>query len=251
MMGIVPAAGCGSRIQPLGCSKELLPVGSRTATSRNAPGERPRAVSEYLIERMLLAGADRICLIISGEKTDIVRYYADSPFSRQIFFALQSQPQGLCDAVFRALPHVHAGEPVLIGLPDTIWFPEDAYRQAAPGQVHLITFPVEEPQHFDAVIEDGRGRVREIQVKQPGDGQRRVWGAITAPARDFENLYHLWRRHHQQDEYLGDLFNAWLADGHAISADHYGTEYLDVGTLAGYRRAVARMQSGPIEAVAS
>lgn len=251
MLGIVPAAGCGSRIQPLGCSKELLPVGSRPASPRGATGERPRAVSECLIERMLLAGADRICTIISGEKTDIVRYYAESPFSRQVFFALQSQPQGLCDAVFRALPHVHAGEPVLIGLPDTIWFPEDAFRQAAPGQVHLITFPVEEPQQFDAVLEDERGRVREIQVKQPGDPGRRVWGAITAPARDFEGLYRLWRRRQRQDEYLGHLFNAWLAEGHEISTDHYGTEYLDVGTLAGYRRAVARMQSGPIEALAS
>lgn len=251
MLGIVPAAGCGSRIQPLGCSKELLPVGSRPGTAQNAPGERPRAVSEYLIERMLLAGADRICMIISGEKTDIVRYYADSPFSREVFFALQSQPRGLCDAVFRALPHVQPGEPVLIGLPDTIWFPEDAYRQAPPGQLHLITFPVEAPQHFDAVVEDRPSQVREIQVKQPGDPQRRVWGAITAPARDFEGLYRLWRQRHRQDEYLGHLFNAWLAEGHEISVDHYGTEYLDVGTLAGYRRAVARMQTGPIEALAS
>ena len=29
MLGIVPAAGAGSRIQPLAFSKELLPVGSR------------------------------------------------------------------------------------------------------------------------------------------------------------------------------------------------------------------------------
>ena len=29
MWGIIPAAGAGSRIQPLAFSKELLPVGSR------------------------------------------------------------------------------------------------------------------------------------------------------------------------------------------------------------------------------
>jgi len=29
MWGIIPAAGLGSRIQPLAFSKELLPVGSR------------------------------------------------------------------------------------------------------------------------------------------------------------------------------------------------------------------------------
>jgi UTP-glucose-1-phosphate uridylyltransferase len=39
MWGIVPAAGSGTRIQPLAFSKELLPVGSRFdgATSARAP----------------------------------------------------------------------------------------------------------------------------------------------------------------------------------------------------------------------
>ena len=42
MWGIIPAAGMGTRIQPLAFSKELLPVGSYVS----AEGERPRAVSE-------------------------------------------------------------------------------------------------------------------------------------------------------------------------------------------------------------
>jgi len=45
MIGIIPAAGAGERIQPLGCSKELLPVGSRLVEGV----ERPKAVSEYLV----------------------------------------------------------------------------------------------------------------------------------------------------------------------------------------------------------
>ena len=52
MWGIVPAAGIGSRIQPLAFSKELLPVGSRIENG----SERPRAVSEYLVERMIKGG---------------------------------------------------------------------------------------------------------------------------------------------------------------------------------------------------
>ncbi len=39
MLGIIPAAGAGQRIQPLGCSKELLPVGSRAIDGV----ERPKA----------------------------------------------------------------------------------------------------------------------------------------------------------------------------------------------------------------
>ena len=72
MWGIIPAAGLGSRIQPLAFSKELLPVGSRTEPDGT---ERPRAVSEYLVERLLAAGCDKLCFVISPGKSDILAYY--------------------------------------------------------------------------------------------------------------------------------------------------------------------------------
>src|SRR5437762_6514555 len=80
MIGIIPAAGAGERIQPLGCSKELLPVGSRIVDGV----ERPKAVSEYLVERMIAAGAEQICMVISAEKTDIVKYYAERNYAAEI-----------------------------------------------------------------------------------------------------------------------------------------------------------------------
>src|SRR5690242_16342938 len=126
MLGIIPAAGAGQRIQPLGCSKELLPVGSRVIDGI----ERPKAVAEYLVERMIAAGATEICMVISAEKTDIVKYFAERDYAAEIFYVVQQQPLGLCDALFRAEPFARHFEQVLIGLPDTIWFPENAYRQA-------------------------------------------------------------------------------------------------------------------------
>src|SRR5438874_9278364 len=98
MWGIIPAAGIGSRIQPLAFSKELLPVGSRI----DGGTERPRAVSEYLIERMIRAGADKICFVFSPGKSDILEYYGGSALSAEIFYSVQPRPAGLCDAVFRA-----------------------------------------------------------------------------------------------------------------------------------------------------
>ena len=80
MWGIVPAAGIGSRIQPLAFSKELLPVGSRM----DGAAERPRAVSEYLVERMILGGANRVCFVIAPGKSDILEYYGTRPIQAQL-----------------------------------------------------------------------------------------------------------------------------------------------------------------------
>src|ERR1041385_6174871 len=117
MIGIIPAAGIGSRMQPLAFSKELLPVGSRLDGER----ERPRAVSEYIIERMLHAGVDRLCLVIGAGKSDILEYYGGRIGGTPISYVVQDQPAGLCDAVFHALPWVREDEAVVVGLPDTIW----------------------------------------------------------------------------------------------------------------------------------
>ena len=54
MWGIIPAAGKGSRIQPLAFSKELLPMGTYEGEVR-----RPRAVSDFLMERFTITMARR------------------------------------------------------------------------------------------------------------------------------------------------------------------------------------------------
>src|SRR5205085_4421690 len=115
MWGIVPAAGAGSRIQPLAFSKELLPVGSRV----DHEAEHPRAVSEYLVERMIAGGATKICFVISPGKSDIVAYWGAGGDEAATFYAVQPTACGLCDAIFRALPLVAPDEHALVGLPDT------------------------------------------------------------------------------------------------------------------------------------
>lgn len=236
MIGIIPAAGAGQRIQPLGCSKELLPVGSRLVTGV----ERPKAVSEYLVERMIAAGAEQICMVISAEKTDIVKYYAERDYAAEIFYVLQQKPQGLCDALFRAEPFARSHDHVLIGLPDTIWFPENAYLPALAlekSDINLVLFPVTNPSVFDAVVCDELGYVQEVQVKNPDARSHWVWGAVTAKGESFHRLKLLWEARHRSDEYLGDLLNAFIAAGNIVQGKYAGEVYMDVGTLDGYRNA--------------
>lgn len=236
MIGIIPAAGAGERIQPLGCSKELLPVGSQLVNGL----ERPKAVSEYLVERMIAAGAQQICMVISAEKTDIVRYYAERNYAAEIFYVVQQKPQGLCDALFRAEPFARLHDQVLIGLPDTIWFPENAYLPALElekSDCNLVLFPVANPANFDAVSCDEQGYVREVEVKKPDAHSHWIWGAVTTRGESFHRLKLLWEARQRADQYLGDLLNAFLAAGNTVQGRYSGEVYIDVGTLEGYRTA--------------
>ncbi|GAA0594708.1 sugar phosphate nucleotidyltransferase [Craurococcus roseus] len=235
MWGIVPAAGQGTRIQPLAFSKELLPVGSRLDGNGV---ERPRAVSEHLLERMVRGGATRILFVISPLKSDILRYYGASYGHASIAYAVQERAAGLCDAIFRAAPFVRPDEPVLVGLPDTIWFPEDALRRLPDDRLSFLLFPVERPEFFDAVDTDEAGRVRQVQVKRPRPVTNWVWGAFKMPGAVLHALHALWEARDRQDEYIGTLVNAWIARGNAAWGVRAGTGYVDVGTLNGYREAM-------------
>jgi dTDP-glucose pyrophosphorylase len=238
MWGIVPAAGAGSRIQPLAFSKELLPVGSRWVDGT----ERPRAVSEYLVERMILAGADRLCFVISPGKSDIVEYYGGEVGPASVCYAVQPRPAGLCDAIFRALPFVAPEEEILVGLPDTVWFPADGFRALGAGLSFLL-FPVARPELFDAVVADEDGTVREIQVKAEAPSTRWIWGGFKLDGRLLADLHALWLERREADPYVGTLVNAWLARGGTARAVRAGEAYVDVGTLHGYREALALLRA--------
>jgi glucose-1-phosphate thymidylyltransferase len=234
MWGIVPAAGAGTRIQPLAFSKELLPVGSRV----DGEAERPRAVSEYLVDRMMLAGADHICFVVAPGKSDIMEYYGSRPCDAHLSFTVQQTPAGLCDAIFRALPLIAPGDFVIVGLPDTIWFPEDALKCLGDDPLSFLLFPVDQPERFDAVLTEPGGRVREIQVKQKNPGTHWVWGAFKLSGATMSHLFDLWRERERRDEYIGTLVNAYIARGGEATGVPAGDTYVDVGTLHGYREAI-------------
>jgi dTDP-glucose pyrophosphorylase len=234
MWGIVPAAGRGSRIQPLAFSKELLPVGSRLDNGV----ERPCAVSEYLVERLIRGGADKICFVIGPGKSDILEYYGESYGTTPTAYVVQPSPAGLCDAIFRAAPFIAEHEAVAVGLPDTVWFPDSGLCDLPKDRLSFLLFPVQHPELFDAVVLDGDERVREIQVKRPSASSSWIWGAFKMPGSVFHALRRLWLARERCDEYLGTLVNAYLAEGGDAVGVKSGAAYVDVGTLNGYRAAL-------------
>jgi glucose-1-phosphate thymidylyltransferase len=247
MWGIIPAAGRGSRIQPLAFSKELLPVGSRILNDT----QRPCAVSEYLLERLIRGGADRICFVIGAGKSDILEYFGGEFGSAALAYVVQPEPAGLCDAIFRAHPLISADETVAVGLPDTVWFPDSALAELPDDELSFLLFPVDRPERFDAVALDEDDRVLEIRVKQANPGTRWIWGAFKMPGAVFHELRALWQQRECKDEYIGTLVNAYLAGGGHARGIKAGEAYVDVGTLDGYRSAMMMLSEPQIYAGAS
>lgn len=247
MWGIVPAAGSGSRIQPLAFSKELLPVGARI----DGVTERPRAVSEYLIERMRLAGVTNIVFVIAPGKSDILEYYGSNSGEADVCYVVQPKPAGLCDAVLRTASLIPENQDVIVGLPDTVWFPSDGFNHLPSGGLSFLCFPVTTPELFDAVVANTANEVIEIQVKQAKPESHWVWGAFKLNGALLRQLAALWRERGQRDVYMGTLVNAWLARGGRAVAVKSGRTYIDVGTLHGYRQAMRLLESSDSRLAAS
>jgi hypothetical protein len=60
-------------------------------------------------------------------------------------------------------------------------------------------------------------------------------------------LHQLWILREQRDEYIGTLVNAYLAAGGEAVGVRAGTDYVDVGTLHGYREAIQLLSATPAE----
>ena len=161
----------------------------------------------------MIGGATTICFVISPGKSDILEYYGGAAYGVPLCYCVQPQPAGLCDAIFRALPVIDRDEPVLVGLPDTIWFPEDGL-QALPDDAPLLPAvpggaPASSSMPWCPTTE---GRV----ARDPGEAARagdaldlgRVQNARGGSARCIE----LVAAARCSDEYIGTLVNAWLAE---------------------------------------
>ena len=235
MWGIIPAAGMATRIQPSRFSKELLPVGS----SMDGDVERPRAVSEFLVERMLRAGTSKICFVVAPGKSDIVQYYGCSVQSADLCYVVQPKAGGLCDAIFRACPLIRPMKRWWSACPTRSGFPKMASPRCPDDVLSFLLFPVDRPQVFDAVVTDEAGNVQEIQVKHPDAKSNWIWGAFKMPGHVLHELQALW----QERGGATNTSARWSTPTSRKAARAVGVRageaYVDVGTVHGYREALS------------
>jgi glucose-1-phosphate thymidylyltransferase len=169
VIGIVPAAGYGTRLGQLSGSKELLDVAGRP-------------VIDYLVERMEAGGCGEIRIVIRPEKHDL-REYSSSRGWRTVL----GRPPHVGASVALALDGVSANELVALGFPDTLWEPLHGFALLRASMkpdtdVALGLFTSPDASRSDVVQLDETGRVTDILVKPSDPPSNLVWGCLVARA---------------------------------------------------------------------
>jgi len=268
-VGLIPAAGRGSRLGALPLSKEVFPVIWEPDLS-GVP--RPVAAAETLIRKFRFAGADRAFVVLREGKWDIPAYLGDG--ERQgltLGYLMMRWPFGQPFTLDAAHPFLGEAT-VLFGFPDILFGPEDAYvrllerLETSQAEVVLGLFPARRPEKMDMVEGDGSGRVTGIVIKPTATDLRYTWiiavwtGAFTRFLHEFverrldRNLEGsvpadgAGPRHPDGRElYLGDVFTAAIAEGLVVdSLTFEDASYIDIGTPAELLEAVRKgVESDP------
>jgi len=254
LVGLIPAAGLAKRLAPLPGSKEMFPVGFKAATYDGQVGPCPKPVSEYVLERMRDAGVAGAYIVLSHAKWDLIRYYGngDRVGVRLAYLYVEDSP-GMPYTLNQAYPWLKGRDAtVLLGMPDTIFWPYDAYgrllsmHRRLDADLCLGVFPTDQPERFSVVSMDDDGRVRSVTDKPAQSALRNTWG-IACWGSAFTELLNTSladARPSGKELVLADVFQRAVDEGLAVYGQFYadGT-YIDIGVAQDLYEAIRRFSA--------
>ena len=150
---VLPVAGNGVRLRPYteNLPKCLLPVAGKT-------------IIDWIVDDALFLKPSET-IFITGYKASVVdEFLKHKPEWGNVRTVVQSNPQGLGEAISLALPYVNDDEPLLIILGDTLFEADLSILEKATENV-LYTFKVENPKRFGVAVTDVNGHVERLVEK--------------------------------------------------------------------------------------
>jgi glucose-1-phosphate thymidylyltransferase len=252
VIGLVPMAGRATRLVPLPFSKELYPI----VSDHGGSGARPKVVSQFLLERMRLAGIRKAFLIIRDGKWDIPAYYNDGTelLDLHLAYVTARLPYGPPFSLDAAYPFVKDAI-VALGFPDILFQPEDAFgrvlarQSATQADVVLGLFPLPEHLVDDMMELDDAGRVRRYFVKQRIPHLNTTWNvAVWTP--EYTRFMHEFLRDYlrtndapRSEFIIGQVIEAAVDAGLVVQTVSLPNAcFLDLGTPEGLSRLPAFLQ---------
>jgi glucose-1-phosphate thymidylyltransferase len=241
LVGIIPAAGKGTRVSPLPGSKELFPIGYQERQGETGPYLHPKVVMQYLIDSLILAGVRRFFIIIGDNKWDIVRYYGSGEkLDISISYLFQERLTGMPGAIDLVRPWLQEEDIMLFGMPDTIFTPPDAFlrllehhRQTC-ADVCLGLFETDTPELFGMTRVDENGFLTAFVDKPQHTDLIYMWG-IGCWGITFARLLGEASSKNSTlgEPVLSDLFALALQRGLKVTGLAFPeSRYLDIGTPA-------------------
>lgn len=232
LIGLIPAAGKGKRLN-LPFPKELYPI---------IQNNKFRPVAQSILEQITYAGVGHIVFVINENKHQLLQYFGNGQrFSCNISYVVQEPPKnGLSQAISPGLAealdsgyHLIKSKLVFFGMPDTIIFPTDVFKEAfyQLGENHdgiLCLFKTDRPEKSGMVNTDG-SQVVEVIDKPLKTDLEWMWGCIIWKPVFSEFLHS--SIHDQNCFEFGTILNNAIKEGLKLSSVkfHRG-KYLDLGT---------------------
>jgi glucose-1-phosphate thymidylyltransferase len=256
VIGLIPAAGKATRLSPLPCSKELLPIGFGT----NAEDRKliPKVACHYLLERMRLAGITKAYIVIRQGKWDIPTYFGDgSILDMRLAYLMMGLPFGVPYTLNQAYPFVQDAI-IALGFPDIVYEADDAFDRllahlaAREIDVAMGLFPYKRSRKADMIALADDGRVERVVIKPDETNLRYSWAvAVWTPV--FSRFMHEYlsaieeKTARQTELFVGDVFNAAIQEGLKVEGVLVSDKpFLDIGTgdelLEAVKRGVANIE---------
>jgi len=249
VVGIIPAAGRGTRLAPLPFSKELFPLGYQRLLINGKEQWRPKVVSQYIFEQMLFAGASKIFFVLGPGKHSIMEYYGDGHrWGVDIGYLFQEEPKGLPFALGLLRAWINKEDVVLFGMPDTLIHPKNLlakmveYHLKMGADLTLSTFRTSHPEKFGMVEIDKNGNIVANIDKPKQSSLEYMWGAACWSFEFVEIL----EKFVSNTSCLGE---AVLSSAFQMAIEHKlkviafqcaGSEYCDIGTVDELNAAILR-----------
>jgi NDP-sugar pyrophosphorylase family protein len=213
LVGIIPAAGFATRLQPLTGSKEMVEIAGRP-------------VVDFLLERLQNVRCSEIRVTTRPEKKDLVQHAA-----RRGARVIEAYPSSVSESLLLAVADLGDDDVVLAGFPDTIWQPPDGFARLVDtsADVALGLFGVSEGSESDRVEVDTRGVIRGIEVKPAKPRSALTWGCFSARVGTLREL---------RDPEPGRFFDSLKGSGRLVGV-YLSDDYIDVGTPDGLAYAAA------------
>jgi len=248
VVGLLPAAGRGSRLGPIPCSKEIMPLGFQRGREAALPVWEPVTAIEGHLRVLQLAGAQRCAIVINEGKADIVRYLGNGDrYNLSIAYLHQPHPRGMPYALDLAAPWI-GGATTLFSMPDTLIMPTNtmarllAHHRAHGSDLTLGLFPTSTPHKFGMVERDAAGKIINFVDKPAYSQLDLMWGlAVWSPR--FTAVLSTFLAHLPPsgiEVVLSDVFLAALQQGlHVDGLVLHDAHYHDIGTPEDFQAVVA------------